>query len=321
MMRTIALVASFLLAVALGVGCSSQPPSDTSVAQQTYESPEAAVDALASAVYACDRDQLRRIFGPRMNELASGDPQQDDADVQRLSAALQRGYRLADVEEGVKDVLIGPDAWLFPAPLVEDDQRWRFDTEAGIEEVMDRRVGRNELDAIATCRYVVAAQEHYYQLDPDGDGVQSYASRLPSTPGKKDGLYWPAAADEPPSPIGPVVVAALERGELKQPTADGARQPYRGYYYKILASQGAAAQGGEKSYIDSAGRMTGGFAMLAWPAEYGRTGVTSFLVGKDGVIYQADLGEGTQKAAEAIAAYDPGPIWRPVAEAAAAGAP
>jgi len=316
-----------LIGLLLASGCAPKPqPSHTQTAQvqqvqqtqgqqlqapekqATYASPEAAVDALAQAVAARDRAQLRLMFGPRTSELSSGDPQQDEADMQRLSAALQRGYQFQDAGEGEKTVLIGHRGWPFPVPLVSEGQRWRFDTDAGIEEVMNRRVGKNELDAIATCRYYAAAQELYHQMDPDHARAQAYANRLASTQGKRDGLYWPAKDGAPQSPLGPLVSTAVERGELKQP-GTGSRQPYRGYFYKVLTRQGPAAPGGQKNYVNADGNMTAGFALLAWPADYGRSGVMSFMIAKDNVVYQADLGKNTQQVAQSITAFDPDSKW------------
>lgn len=289
---------------------TAQPPPTTEI-QTTFATPAEAVDAFAQAIADRDRQELRQLFGPRASELGSGDPAQDNADLQRLSAALQRGYRLADDEGGGKKLLIGPDSWEFPAPLVEENGRWRFDTEAGIEEVMDRRVGRNELDAIATSKYYVTAQELYRRMNPDHDAQPAYAARIVSTEGKHDGLYWPDKDGQPASPLGPLVASAVESGKVKLGT--GARQPYRGYFFKILTKQGAAANGGEKNYLDDQGRMTGGFALLAWPAEYDRSGVKSFMVAKDGQVYQSDLGKDTAQEAEGISAFDPDKAkWSPV---------
>lgn len=283
--------------------------------QASFQSPEAAVDALAEAVGDRDRAELRRIFGPRAEELGSGDIEQGDEDMQRLCAALHRGYRFEDVAEGGKKLLIGPDSWVFPVPLVPRNGRWEFDTAEGIEEVMDRRVGKNELDAIATCDYMVAAEKLYYQMDPDKDKVHSYAARLASTPGKRDGLYWTAKDDEPPSPLGPLVASAVERGEIKEPVGgSGQRQPYRGYFFRILKRQGQAAPGGAMDYVDADGRMTKGFALLAWPAEYGRSGVMTFMIGKNGVAYQTDLGEDTPKDADSITEFNPDSKWSRVEE-------
>ena len=311
MSRNMPLMAALCASLAM-CGCSFSNKQQTVAQQATYESPEAAVDALANAVDDQDRPQLRQIFGPQQQELSSGNPQQDQADMQRLSAALQRGYRLEDSAQGGKTLLIGPDEWPFPVPLVQQSGRWSFDTAAGIEAVLDRRVGRNELNAIATSHYLVAAQKLYYQSDPDHDGTPAYAPRMVSTPGKRDGLYWPADGDQVVSPLGPLITAAVERGDIKEPGTGAGRQPYRGYFYKTLRSQGPAAPGGEMNYIDDGGRMTRGFALLAWPAEYGRSGVMSFVVAQDDVVYQADLGQDTQQTSKATAAFNPDANWSPV---------
>lgn len=316
MMRNFAILlvvgVGLLVACVLTIGAgTAQTQTQPASEQATYDTPEAAVDAMALAVATRDGAQLRKIFGPRTPELASGNARQDAADMQRLSAALQRGYLLKDAPGGVKQVLVGPRGWLFPAPLVQKDGHWRFDTDTGIEEVLDRRVGRNELDAIATCHYLVAAQHLFFRMDADDDKVHCYAARLASSPGKRDGLYWPAEKDQLQSPLGPLVAAAIQQGELKQ-DAGGVRQAYRGYFYKVLTRQGPAASGGEMNYLDANGRMTAGFGLLAWPAQYGRTGVMSFMVAKDGVVYQADLGEDTPKTAESLTSFNPDDRWKPV---------
>ena len=295
-----------LAALCLLAGCagSSQPE------QLTFDTPEDAANALHQATLSRDRDQLERIFGPELAELASGSEQQDDADFQRFSAAFERKWELEKEPDGRLYLAVGEQGWVFPAPMVNENGRWRFDTEQGIEAIYDRRIGQNELSAIRACNGYVRAQQAYFEMDPDGDGVKTFAQKLRSTPGQRDGLWWPDSPDAPQSPLGPLVAAAVSRGEAQDfAEMPAERQPYRGYYFKPLVRQGASANGGEKQYVDSEGRMTGGFALIAWPAEYGITGVMSFIVSQDGVIFERDLGEQTAQIAEQTEAFDPGEGW------------
>src|SRR5262249_15634035 len=191
--------------------------------------------------------------------------------------AFDRKWELKRESDGLLYVTVGENAWEFPAPIVQSGTRWRFDTQQGIEEMEDRRIGQYELDAIRTCDDYVKAQQKYFAMDPDGDSVKAYAQQLRSAPGRHDGLYWPDDDTGLESPIGPLVTHAVEAGELDDPSKAKARQPYRGYFFKVLTSQAAAANGGAKDYIDASGRMTGGFALIAWPADYGHTGIMSFI--------------------------------------------
>ena len=219
-------------------------------------------------------------------------------------------YDFGRLPDGRLYLAVGEQGWVFPAPMVNESGRWRFDTEQGIEAIYDRRIGQNELSVIRACNGYVRAQQAYFEMDPDGDGVKTFAQKLRSTPGQRDGLWWPDAPDAPQSPLGPLVAAAVSRGEAQDfaemPTE---RQPYRGYYFKPLLRQGASASGGAKEYVDADGRMTGGFALIAWPAEYGTTGVMSFIVSQDGVVFERDLGETTSQVAEQTAEFDPGAGW------------
>lgn len=296
-----------LAAVCTVGGCaqSSQPQ------QLTFDTPEDAARALYQATQSRNREELERIFGPELAELASGSERQDDADFQRFSAAFDRKWALQEEPDGRYYLAVGEQAWVFPAPIVADNGRWRFDTERGIEDVLDRRIGQNELSAINVCDAYVRAQQEYFAMDPDGDGVKTYAQTLRSTPGQRDGLWWPDSEDGPQSPLGPLVASAVARGETADlPQQNGTRQPYRGYYFKQLLRQSSNANGGERAYLDSAGRMTSGFALIAWPAEYGTTGVMSFMVSQDGVVFQRDLGEQTSEVAEQTAEFDPGAGWK-----------
>lgn len=286
-------------------GCSSQA---------TYDSPQQAVDALFDATRTRDRQALRHIFGERASELMTGDPEQDEADFQRFAAALERHAELTPEKDGQISLLIGPDLVPFVTPLVKESSKWRFDTDAGVEEVITRRIGRNELNVIKLCRLYARAQFEYYVIDPDNDGIKTYASTIRSTKGKRDGLYWPDDDSDPnalASPLGPLVAEAAAAGDLDLTRTT--RQPYHGYYFRILTRQGASAPGGAKNYVDESGRMSRGHALIAWPETYDVSGVMSFLVDVDGNVYEKDLGKDSDAAAGRITEFNP-EGWRKVAQ-------
>jgi hypothetical protein len=206
--------------------------------------------------------------------------------------------------------LLGNDAWPFPVPLVREAGAWRFDVEAGIEELTNRRIGRNELSTLATLHEYVDAQREYASTGRDGN-PPCYARSLLSSEGKHDGLYWPTAEGEPESPFGSFVASAANEGYTRR---DAGPVAYHGYFYRSLERQGAHAPGGAKSYVDEKGLMSRGFALLAWPAKYGNSGVMTFVVGRNGIVFQRDLGEDTESAAAAIAAFDPDEIWTPTSD-------
>jgi hypothetical protein len=210
-----------------------------------------------------------------------------------------------DQDTDSKTLIVGKSDWPFPIPIVKDRQKWVFDAEEGKEEILDRRIGNNELSAIQVCKAIGDAQHDYALLDPNGDGVHEYAQRFASDAGKHNGLYWPTAEGEAPSPLGELVAAASEEGYSFKP--DGPT-PYHGYYYRILTAQGPHAPGGELDYMTK-GKMVVGFAVLAYPAEYNNSGITSFIMGADGVVYQKDLGKETDKLVAAMTAFDPGEGW------------
>jgi hypothetical protein len=288
-----------------GSEVSAQPP-------MFFESPDAAVMALIDAAAADDRDALLDVLGSDLDALGSGDPVADAADRRRFVELSQEAAHLEDETSDSAILVIGAEDWPFPIPLMRGEQGWFFDTQAGLEELLDRRIGLNELHAVATARAFVDAQSEYAAADPDGDGLGAYADRFWSTDGKRDGLYWPTAEGEPESPMGPLVSDAVDEGY--EVNAEGAeRRPYHGYFFKILTAQGPSAPGGAKPYLED-GRLTGGFGLLAWPASYGNSGIMSFQVNQRGLVYQADLGEETARVAESIEAYDPGEGWEPVVD-------
>jgi hypothetical protein len=278
--------------------------------QRTFATPKQAADSLLKAAEAGNRPELMALFGPEAEQLVnSGDAVEDKTNIDRFvakaKAAMKERIDPANANRAV--LLIGADKFPFPIPLVRKAGRWRFDTAAGKHEVLARRVGSNEVDAIATCRAYVDAQLDYATEDRNHNGVPEYARKLISSPNQRDGLFWPGP-DTPPTSFAAGVQKAKAEGYRK--TADQPA-PYHGYYYRILTEQGPNAHGGALQYIQH-GSMIGGFAMVAWPAEYRVSGVKTFLVNQDGVVYQKDLGPSTSTAAQAISAFNPDKTWHRV---------
>jgi hypothetical protein len=315
-------IASCLLAAACLAGCASKSqntaaaPNSASTPQYgnqlTFAKPEDAVKKLAEAVKAKDAAvQLETLFGANAREvLTSGDPVADRNNREVIAAAIGEGWTLNSKDANTRELVIGNEKWPFPIPLVKDSRGWWFDTVAGKEEIRDRRIGRNELSTIDTLRAYCDAQGEYAQQGRDGGPAGVYAQQIKSDPGKHNGLYWPESnAKEPLSPLGEFVATASAEGYGAN-TKEGAA-PYHGYFYRILKTQGPAAPGGAKDYVTN-GRMSGGFAMVAFPADYGNSGIMTFLVGPDGVVYQTDLGDDTKSVAGGIASYDPSSKWQKV---------
>jgi hypothetical protein len=274
----------------------------------SFKTPQEAVDAFVTAVQKGDEAELKKLLGPDVDELLdSGDAVQDTANRQRFLDLYQAKHSLSEEGSGKMVLVVGGDDWPFPIPVVEQDGKWRLDGAAGADELIYRRVGRNELGAIDVCRGFVAAQQEYAAEGRDGDPAGIYALKLISDEGMHNGLYWPTAEGEPQSPAGPFVASAAEEGYRR---GEG-RTPYHGYYYRLLYAQGANANGGAKEYF-SDGVMTQGFALIAWPADYGSSGVQTFIVNQDGVVFQKDLGEDTGTAVEAIQCFDPDSSWTAV---------
>lgn len=271
-----------------------------------FATPEEAVQALADA--AEDEALAERMLGAGGFELLrSGDEVADREDVEHVRRLIAESVAFEELGEGVTVALLGREAWELPIPLARDAKGWSFDVEAGREEVLARRIGRNELSTLATLRALVEAQWEYAAVPREG-GVRAFAEKLWSSAGKRDGLYWPSAEGEDPSPIGALVAQAAREGYER--STEGPR-PYHGYHYRLLRAQGAHAPGGARSYLDDAGRLTGGFAVLAWPATYDNSGVMTFVVNQQGIVFQRDLGPETESLAKAIEAYDPGEGWEP----------
>jgi DUF2950 family protein len=278
--------------------------STAASAQQSFKAPEEASEALAKAARDKDTKALLRVLGKDGEDIvSSGDPVEDAAARDKFLAAYDAKHEIkADGDKAT--MIVGKDDFPFPIPLVRKKGQWVFDTEAGRVEILARRIGRNELDTIQTCLAYVDAQNDYAEKDRTGAGPGVYAQRIVSTKGKKDGLYWPAAQGEDESPLGELAARATAQGYRAKETP----QPFHGYYYKILKRQGASAPGGAMNYV-AQGKMIGGFALVAWPAEYGNSGITTFMVNHAGTVYQKDLGPRTEKLAPDIEAFNPDKTW------------
>ena len=277
-----------------------------------FATPDAAALALIEAAAAEGKEALLVVLGPDLAELVSGDPVADAADRRWFVENARLSAQIEDETPDSAWLVIGPEDWPFPIPLYQDEQGWYFDTAAGADEILNRRIGRNEIFTLATLRAMVEAQREYAATDPQGLGSPVYARFLLSSPGQRDGLYWPTQPGEPPSPMGPAVAEAAAMGYDIRPTREEAR-PFHGYFYKLLAAQGDQAPGGARSYLEG-DRLTGGFGLLAWPASYGESGIMTFQVNQRGLVYERDLGEDTAGQAAAIEAYDPGKGWQPAVD-------
>lgn len=279
--------------------------------QMMFASAEEAVTALVDAVKADNQAQLRAIFGPAGKEvLSSGDAIQDKAGRERFLAAYEVKHTLAKKDDAKAVLQIGEEEWPFPIPLVKKGQQWVFDTKKGKEEITNRRIGRNELNTIQVCLAYVDAQREYAAKDWDGDGILEYAQKFASAPGTKDGLYWEAKPGEEESPFGDLFAKATREGYKK---TSNKPIPYHGYLFRIMKAQGTNAPGGAYDYIIN-GKMIGGFAMVAYPAQYGVSGIMTFVVSHDGIVYEKNLGKSTAKVARAIKLFDPDKTWRKTAE-------
>jgi hypothetical protein len=278
-------------------------------AAKTFATPDDAANAFTDAVKSIDPDKLRSILGPEAEDLENPDRVQATNEFHAVAEAIAQSTRLVRDSDTQYELELGTNSWPFPIPIVQRDGRWFFDTAAGKEELLNRRIGKNELEVLQTMRSYVVAQREYATRDRNGNGVLEYAQKLNSSPGKTDGLYWPPDLNGELSPLGPMVAEAQSVGYFGDlPESDGGPQPFYGYFFKILTRQGKHAQGGKQNYINK-GHMTGGFALLAWPADYGDSGVMTFIVNQDGKVYQKDLGEKTAKLASGIKDYDPDSSW------------
>jgi hypothetical protein len=314
-----ALTVMALFSVCLAQAVSAPGAPNEPQKQKVFATPEDALRALGEAVKAANQDELTAIFGPDRETLLSGDPVQDRKALEHFGASLDKAAKLEKVDDSKFTLLVGEKPWPFPIPIVKEGNEWRFDTAAGLDEILNRRIGRNELSAIMTCRAYVVAQWEYFteETDTSKDGLAVYAQRFISTPGQRDGLYWETAEGEKPSPMGDLIEQARAEGYPAgtATTSGGARKrsPYHGYFFRILKRQGPHAPGGKFDYVIN-GNMIAGFALVAFPDKWGSSGVMTFIVSQQGRVYQKNLGPDTVKLASAMTEYDPDPTWELVEE-------
>jgi len=297
---------SALLVMAASPGSSAVQAAED---QKSFSTPDEAAKAFLEACKNNDDKALLEILGPKSRPIIQSADKAEDETVRKKFYTLSE-VRFSLDKSGINryTMVIGRSEWPFPIPIVKDSQRWRFDTAAGIEEILNRRIGRNELNAIAVCRAYVDAQREYAGKDRTGTKILEYAQRFKSTPGKKDGLYWPAKPDQELSPFGPLISATSEYQAARKQG-----EPYYGYNFKILTRQGANVPGGAFNYIIN-GHMLAGFALVAWPATYGTTGITTFVVNQWGYLYEKDLGANTSAIAGSMNEYNPDGTWSIVKE-------
>ncbi len=299
-----------LLALTALIGTMAARGADAAEAEQ-FASTEDAVAAVVAALQAHDRDGLLAVFGSAAEDVIfTGEEAQDRAIWTAFMVAYNEMHRLAEQSDGTAVLYIGEDQWPFPVPLIQTEAGWQFDAEAARDEVWHRRIGANELDVIAMLEAYVIIQARYRRIDHDGDGVMEFAGDILSSPDARDGLYWDSEPGVPESPIGDFVARANAVG-YSIGGEDAEPEPFLGYYYRVLHSQGEQAPGGAYDYRVN-GNMVAGHAMLAFPAAYGETGIMSFMVAENGEVLEADLGEETTERALAMEAYDPGEGWSPV---------
>ncbi len=279
--------------------------------QKTFKSPRQAFSAVVKAARENDTIELLAIFGPEGREIiSSGDAVADERGRERFVRAASESTTFSKLDDKTVLAVIGKDRWSFPVPIVKSGKKWFFSTKEGKEEIINRRIGRNELNTIQVCLEYVKAQRDYAAKDRSGDGVLQFAQHFLSSQGREDGLYWETAAGEEMSPLGPLIARASEEGYPVR-TKDKKPIPYHGYYFKILKGQGSSAPGGETDYIVG-GKMTKGFALVAYPAIYGVSGIMTFTVNQAGTVYEKNLGPNTDAIAKTITRYDPGRTWAKV---------
>ena len=294
--KRVAVVLAAMVLSVLASACAKQSPV-------IFDSPEAAVQELATLIGKRDVQRLEEVFGPgSVDVLLSGDEAADRADYDRVKAMIEERVEFEDFDENTKIALFGDDAWSLPIPLVREGTGWRFDLAEGREELLNRRIGANELWTLTALHELVDAQREYLGESRDGN-PPAYAQKFRSTEGKRDGLYWPADDESEMSPLGDLV--AESDASATEP------EPFHGYFYRMLSSQGSSAPGGEKNYINEQGTMTGGFGVVAWPATYGNSGVMTFITNQYGIVFQKDLGADTGQAVAVVQTYDPDASWEP----------
>lgn len=298
----VVLLASLILFA--GMACAQEP------GEKTFATPQEAGKALYDAAKSANKTAIEAVLGASSaSVVSSGDAVQDKNNLDFFTQHYEQMSRWAKEINGNETLILGAENWPFPVPLKKDAAgAWYFDSKAGAKEVLFRRVGKNELAAIRVCDVLADAQDEYFSQTHDGDSVKQYAQKFTSDPGQQNGLYWKAAEGQPESPVGPLVAYATGEGYGGEKDA---AQPFHGYFYRMLKAQGANVKGGAKSYIVD-GKMTGGFAFVAWPAEYRKSGVMTLMVNQDGTIYEKDLGPKTTDLVKQMKAYNPDKTWKVV---------
>jgi len=317
-MRAAGAATLIVIAVCFAPGCSKSTPTPpaskgANLPGKEFPTPQAAMAAVAQISGTHDQPKLDEIFGPGATDvLWSGDDVADQAAASRVKAMIEAEVSVdEDSDDETTFIAVGKEKWPFPIPLVKSANGWKFDLEQGKEEVLARRIGRNELRVISTFYEYVQAQKEYFAKGRD-ENPPAFAQKVRSSPGKHDGLYWETKEGEEASPFGPLIVDA-EKAGYKPPEEGEQPEPYNGYHYRILTAQGASAPGGKKSYLDSKGLMTGGYAAIAWPASYGNSGIMTFVVSSTGIVFEKDLGKDTEQLASAMTEYNPDQTWSPSA--------
>ena len=296
--------------VSMAVAALLCASTSLATAQQAFKTPEEAATALVGAAKSGDMKAITTVLGPDGDDIvSSGDEVADAATRAKFVTAYDAKHTIAMEGDSKAIMVIGPDDFPLPIPIIRKDGQWRFDTAAGREEILFRRIGENELDAIQSVLAYVDAQDEYAAKDRTGAGINTYAQRIISQPEKKDGLYWPTSQGEDPSPLGELIAEATKQGYR----VGGGRTPFHGYYFKILTRQGPAASGGEADYVVN-GKMIGGFALVAYPAEYRNSGVMTFIVNHAGTVFQKDLGPNTAQLAERMTSFNPDKSWQAVTD-------
>jgi hypothetical protein len=293
----------------LAFGLSIASPLRAEEAPRSFATPQCAVAALGAAVNATNREAFATLFGPDSMSLVNPDSVQGAQELAEFAEAFNVTNRLVRETGARLTIEVGTNGWPFPIPLVKRADGWQFDARSGREEVLNRRIGRNEINVLRVLRAYVEAQREYAGRDRDGDEVLEYAQKFVSGPGQMDGLYWPVELNGGTSPLGPLVAYAQGEGYSRKAATDAGPQPFHGYLFKILTCQGRKAPGGKYDYVIN-GNMIGGFALVAWPAEYGDSGVMTFIVNQQGRVHQRDLGRDTARAVSRLKSYDPGREWQ-----------
>ena len=299
--------------IAIIITIAGALPAFAATTPSTFDSAESAAEALKVAALNEDSATMRKIFGEKfVKTIQSGDKTADQYSLHRLGERMTESYKLADKKNGMFIIEVGASAWPFPVPLMQKDGKWYFNTVLGAEEVINRRIGGNELRAINVSEFFVEAQKLYFSKDRDGNGVQEYAQKIMSNPGKRDGLYWESSQNQEVSPFDPIVSKAMDEGYPGKKRSTSAQSTYQGYHYRVLTAQGENAQGGAKNFIASNGLMTDGYGLVSYPSRWGVSGIMTFVVGPNGVVYEKNLGPNTEKLATKLNAFDPDPSWQEV---------